>query len=55
MGVFLAFTNSWVATTSTNGLKYTFKFLSNQLSNTIKFKVSSVKFASFVCFSEMEW
>ena len=47
-GCFLAFGNSWVATTSTNALKYTFNCLSNQLSNIIKFKVPSVKLASFV-------
>ena len=48
-GVFLAFGNSWVATTSTNGLNYTFNCLSNQLSNIIKFKVPSVNLVSFMC------
>ena len=45
IGVFSVFGNSWIATTSTNGLKYTFNWLSNQL---IKFKVPSVKLAFFV-------
>ena len=53
--VFLAFGISWVATTSTNWLKYNFNCLSNQLSNITTFKIPSLKLASLFCLENFFW
>ena len=53
--VSLTFGISWVATTSTNGLKYNFNCLSNQLSNITTFKIPSLKLASLFCLENFFW